>query len=390
MNTLKSAAMVVILTGVLVGVYVTIYKPPSSPPPGMTQQDVDDLGPPLIEDGSEDAGNAVAASDWHHDAGRQMPLAADQSTLGNSSVIPPAASDLEDRNPADPRARSEALPLSHTEPIAEDRVPPGSVYGPPLTSEAENPAASAHAYDHAAIAGRLAQHNFRRAFDTARRQIDEGEFRDALATLSPYYGQPDLTVEQQGELAAWLDALAAKVIYSREHLLAMPYKVRGSQERMIDVAHKCGVTAHLLQNINAAAVNNPQVLLPGTILKVVPGPFRAEVSLARGEITLFLNDLYAGRFPMALGDEPAPPGQYQVQQKQHMPTYVAVAGRTIAGNDPANPYGAFSLNLTSQLRIHGSPLIASSGKQRGCISLSPKDAEDLYAILTEGSIVVIK
>jgi lipoprotein-anchoring transpeptidase ErfK/SrfK len=112
--------------------------------------------------------------------------------------------------------------------------------------------------------------------------------------------------------------------------------------------------------------------------------------LARGEITVFLNELYAGRFPVALGDEPVVPGQYQVQQKQYMPTYVGNDGRTVAGNDPANPYGAFSLNLNSHVRIHGSPLIAPAGQPRGCIGLSPKDAEDLYGILTEGSIVVIK
>ncbi|HUE74099.1 MAG TPA: L,D-transpeptidase [Pirellulaceae bacterium] len=387
MNTLKSAALVVILTGVLVGVYVTVYKPPVTPPPGMSQQDLDDLGPPLIEDDAQ-SDDPAASSGWEHDAAHdQTPLAAGESHLGGSSVIPPAASDLEDRNPADPLASPVARSLSHSEPLIEQQ----SIYSSPPPGETDSAAASpAASYDAAAVAGRLAQHNFRRDFDTARRQIDEGEFRAALATLSPHYGQSDLTPQQHGELVAWLDALAAKVIYSREHLLAQPYKVRGSNERMIDVARKCGVTAHLLQNINASAVNNPEVLLAGTVLKVVPGPFRAEVSLARGEITVFLNELYAGRFPMALGDEPVVPGQYQVQQKQHMPTYVGSDGRTVAGNDPANPYGAFSLNLNSHVRIHGSPLIAPAGRPRGCIGLSPKDAEDLYGILTEGSIVVIK
>lgn len=387
MNTLKSAALVVILTGVLVGVYVTVYKPPVTPPPGMSQQELDDLGPPLIEDDAHSDGPA-ASSGWEHDAAHdQTPLAAGESHLGGSSVIPPAASDLEDRNPADPLASPVARSLSHSEPLTEQQ----SIYSSPPPGETGSAAASpAASYDAAAVAGRLAQHNFRRDFDTARRQVDEGEFRAALATLTPHYGQGDLTPQQHGELVAWLDALAAKVIYSREHLLAQPYKVRGSNERMIDVARKCGVTAHLLQNINASAVNNPEVLLAGTVLKVVPGPFRAEVSLARGEITVFLNELYAGRFPMALGDEPVVPGQYQVQQKQYLPTYVGSDGRTVAGNDPANPYGTFSLNLSSHVRIHGSPLIAPAGRPRGCIGLSPKDAEDLYGILTEGSIVVIK
>ena len=384
MNTLKSAALVVILTGVLVGVYVTIYKPPAAPPPGMTQQEVEDLGPPLIEE-NVPAGAADAPGREY-----EQPLSSGSSTLGTSISFPPGPADLEERNPADPPVSPDATSANHTVPL-EGSPASESVYGP---TPGENPASAAQSaappYDLAAAAVRLAQHNFRREFDAARRQIDEGEFRAALAILSPYYGQPDLTPQQQADLTAWLDALAAKVIYSPEHLLAQPYKVRGTQERLVDVAHRCGVTAQLLQNINARTVNNPDVLLPGTVLKVVPGPFRGEVNLARGEITVFLNELYAGRFPISRGDEPVLPGQYQVQQKQHLPTYVGNDGRTIAGNDPANPYGTLSLNLTSHVRIHGSPLIASRGQPRGCISLSPKDAEDLFGILTEGSIVVIK
>lgn len=395
MNTLKSAALVVILTGVLVGVYVTLYKPAVTPPPGMTQQQLDELGPPLIEEegaADHDHFHGATARD-HRPARDQMPLAASDSLLYGPGVVPPTGSDFGESSPADPPIRPEGRPLSHSEPLADDRAAAGNVYSFPLPGEtsAASAAVSPPApYDAAAVARRLAQHNFKLDWEQAKRQVDEGQFRAALATLTPHYGHADLPPDHQAELVAWLDALAAKVIYSREHLLARPYKVRGSQERMIDVARHFGVTAQLLQNINSAVVNNPDVMLPGTVLKVVPGPFRAEVSLARSEITLFLGDLYAGRFPMARGDEPVSPGQYQVQQKQPNPTYVGSDGRTIAGNDPANPYGAISLNLGSQVRIHGSALIAASGKPRGCISLSPRDAEDLFSILGEGSIVVIK
>ena len=379
MNTLKSAALVVVLAGVLVAVYVTVYQPPVAPPPGMTQQEVDDLGPPLIEEDAAHEEADTTTQDF------PLPHSSGPSALTGSNVAPPGAPELEERSPADPATGADARSAAHTVPVPESLVS-RSVYEP--QDDAARPASPP--YDLAAAAERLAQHNFKRDFEAARRQVDEGLFRAALATLSPYYGRPELTEQQHADLTAWLDALAAKVIYSPEHLLTQPYRVRGSQERMIDVAQKCGVSTQLLQNINAAAVNNPDVLLPGTVLKVVPGPFRAEINLARGEITIFLTELYAGRFPIALGDEPVLPGQYQVQQKQYMPTYVSSDGRTIAGNDPANPYGGFSLNLNSQVRIHGSPLISARGQSRGCISLSPKDAEDLFGILTEGSIVAIK
>ncbi len=61
------------------------------------------------------------------------------------------------------------------------------------------------------------------------------------------------------------------MIYSREHLLEVPYEVR-LKETLFDVASRCRVPYYLLANING--VSDPQVLVPGTQLKIVPGPFR--------------------------------------------------------------------------------------------------------------------
>ena len=393
MNTLKSAALVVILAGVLYGVYITLHHSPA-PPPGMSQQDVDDLGPPQIDEG---VGAHSAASETADEERRALrdapPLAENVPSLYGDSAVSPEIPGGDETSPAAPLP-SPVHRASPATPSPADRTSP-SLYGDPLSAAAGQTVVTSATqtvpeYDAQAVAQRLAVHTFKRDWERARLQVDAGEFRAALATLSPYYGQAELPPDHQAQLVTWLDALAAKVIYSREHLLTGAYKVRGTQARMIDVASQFGVSAQLLQNINAKVVNNPDVLLPGTELKVVPGPFRAEVSLARSEITVYLNELYAGRFPLALGDEPAPPGQYQVMRKQTSPTYVASDGRTIPGNDPSNPYGYFCLHLGSEVRIHGSPAIGASGPMRGCISLSPKDAEDLYAILMPGSVVLIK
>ena len=392
MNTLKSAALVVILAGVLYGVYITLHNAPA-PPPGMTQKQVDELAPPRIEDGGPaTAGSADADSRAVRDA---PPLTENLPSLYGPGAVSPAVPETSENSPADPPTSPAGRAISHTGPVPDDRTA-NSVYNVPLPGESAGGAATRGAsqtvpgFDAQAVARRLALHTFKRDWEKARLQVDASDFRGALATLTPYHGPPDLPAEHQAQLATWLDALAAKVIYSREHWLTGAYKVRGTQARMIDVATQYGVSAQLLQNINAAVVNNPAVLLPGTELKVVPGPFRAEVSLARHEITVYLNELYAGRFPFTQGDEPASPGQYQVQRKQTLPTYVGADGRTVAGNDPANPYGSVCLHLGSEVRIHGSPAIGQVGKPRGCISLSPKDAEDLCAILVPGSVVVIR
>jgi hypothetical protein len=149
------------------------------------------------------------------------------------------------------------------------------------------------------------------------------------------------------------------------------------------------VPAELLQNINGVA--DPRVLLPNTTLKLVPGPLRAEANLATSELTLFLGDLYAGRFPFTLGNEPPQPGEFEVKDRQPERTYYGPDGRTIAANDPTNPYGQCWIDLGPSACIHGSPLSPAPGAPAlGCISLSPQDARDVYSILARGSRVVVK
>jgi lipoprotein-anchoring transpeptidase ErfK/SrfK len=231
----------------------------------------------------------------------------------------------------------------------------------------------------------------------AEQLVADGKFRDALLTLSPYYAHPDLAAAEQAQLMPWLDALAAKVIYSREHLLAAPYEVRRN-ETLPDIAQKLQVPWMLLHSINREVVNDPQILVPGTQLKVVPGPFRADVSLTASEITLFLGEMYAGRFPFALGNEAPQPGGYRVQDKLTNRTYYAADGRTIPANDPGNPYGGAWIDLGHEVSIHGSPISSAAAQPAGsttaatlgCISLSPQDARDVFGILSVGSEVTIR
>jgi lipoprotein-anchoring transpeptidase ErfK/SrfK len=362
-NTLKSAALVIVLAGVLYGVYVTLHQPPPEPPPGLTREQVEqDTVPPEVDFGpgaSENNISAVPGGSREVSPRKMKPSF--PSEEGNSSA-PPLT--LDESLPPGPEV---ATGVAETQAGHETPLPDGN----PRASEVNLTAA-----------------NFKRDWISATYQVDEGKFREALATLTPYYRSPDLQPEQQAQLLEWLDALAAKVIYSSEHHLASPHVVTSDRERLVDVARKYGVSAQLLASINHEAINNPNVLVVTTRLKVVPGPFRAEVDLASSEITIFLDKLYAGRFPFALGDEPPAPGQYQVRETKMEQTYFGE--RVIPAGDPNNPYGQWWLDLGNNASIHGSPARSQPGKVRGCISLSPQDAQDVAAILAVGSKVVVK
>jgi len=218
--------------------------------------------------------------------------------------------------------------------------------------------------------------------------VADGKFKSALAKLSPYYANADVPAADRGQLIAWLDALAAKVIYSREHLLDSPYRVRRS-DTLFEVARQYSVPWPLLQRVNGLGDRDPNVMVPGTELKIIPGPFRADVNLTSSELTLFLGDLYAGRFPFSIGEHQPPPGAYQVKDKRNDYPYYSLDGRVIPNNDPSNPYGGFWLSLGGELSIHGSPL-SPGPRPLGSISLSPQDARDAYSILSLGSEVTVR
>ena len=225
------------------------------------------------------------------------------------------------------------------------------------------------------------------AIKVADTQYEKSQRKEALATLSLFYNTPGLTSAERSQLLSRLDPLAGEVIYSQSHLLEQPHRV-GQSETMMEIAIKYEVPWQLLANING--IDDPITVLPGTELKVVKGPFRAEVDLTKSELTLFLGDLYAGRFPVSIGTDPVPkPGTFTVQDKQAERTYYDAAGSPVPSGSPNNPYGDLWLDLGSQLSIHGSPY-ATKPSDQGCISVAGDFADDLFGILSQGSSVTIR
>jgi lipoprotein-anchoring transpeptidase ErfK/SrfK len=392
-NTLKSAALVVVLLGVLYGVYVVLSKPHMLAPVAPAAAPGEDLGPPLVDfsgsGGHDHATAPSAANSVAPSRGSYQPSLDSPASLPPPTTVPPT--DF----PADPSLTSAAgstrrssydapAPAASGGASHGDAAPPLEPAANSSTAPSEDPAADP------ARAAALTAWSLRRDLQAAEQLVADSKFPDALIKLSPYHRHPDLTSDDQSQLTAWLDALAAKVIYSREHLLATPYEVRRN-ETLDDIARRHQVPWMLLASINREVVNDPQILVPGTQLKVVPGPFRADVSLAAGEVTLFLGEMYAGRFPFALGNEPPQPGSYKVQDKLNNRTYYAADGRTIPANDPSNPYGGAWIDLGHEVCIHGSPIApAGPAATLGCISLSPQDARDVFGILSVGSDVTIR
>ena len=287
---------------------------------------------------------------------------------------------------ADPYGAASSGPDRYGSP--EEQVPPGDY--PPAdgypTSDAPPPYDAPPGGDPAMSAGG----DFAAALGAAQHELESGQLAQALAELTHWYGNPQLTPEQQQQLNALLDQVAGTVVYSTQNVLEPPYEVQPG-ERLEMIGEKYQVPWQLLAKING--IDDPAALQPGERLKVVRGPFHAEIHLERRELVLLTADnLYAGRFRIGVGSEhPPQEGTFAVSEKVENPVYYG-RERAIGAEDPNNPLGERWIGLGKQMSIHGTNNPESIGRTDlpGSISLTEQDVEDVFDILSLGSRVTIR
>ncbi len=226
------------------------------------------------------------------------------------------------------------------------------------------------------------------AIDEAELLIQQGQHYEALLKLSFAYDPIGMSAEDRQKMRRWLDPLAAKVIYSKEHLIGAPYQIHAG-ETLQSIATKHSVPWQLLANING--LRDPAAAQQGMSIKVVPGPFHAELDSAASTLTLFVGRLYAGQFAVTINESNAPqPGEYQVNDKQPGHSYYAGNAQTLSPEDPQNPFGGVWIDLGNNIAIHSTANSPGQSEHHGCISLAAKDANDLYGILSLGSNVIVR
>jgi LysM repeat protein len=420
METLKTALVVVLLLAVLYGVFVVLNKPDLGHPPEMAWL-AQEASPPEVEYGEA---FAMPSSKFPPMITEPPEMKSSISPLRGEIMEPPAEVSLDDMaaadadrekqareqqaggadiaDPADAEApgaistfdtRAAVATEADLSPLAPRNIPgnlasvdrPDSGQG---SSFYEQPASNARPAAGPPDGELGASISFDDAWQMAMEQLNNQSWADALRTLSVFYDRPEVAGRDRQRLLDVLDPLAGKVIYSTEHLLEPPYQVRPG-ETLLEVAQRYQVPALLLKNINGIA--DPQRLTPGSVLKVVRGPFRAEVTLAKDELVLFLGDYYAGRFAVSIGNDPRPaPGEYAVLGKQEGREYFAPNGSRIPPLANDNPYGRWWIDLGGDICIHASAATTPTHGGLGCVALDSNDAADVFGILSIGSTVLIR
>lgn len=430
MQTLKTAFLVVFMLIAVYGAYMIISKPPMKPPEEVSQLTEKDLQAPDIGIGdsvspdelvfgsaanisntTESSTDSEAGKDDFDPDNLESSLdinidgLEEASQPDNLETTPDATDNVEptanptplETTPTNTSAAGNPNPLltDQPDPLTNPDTNPSLIVPPEQNPDAliDDPSAvNPASVTQPEITTRFAspaERSFEKAWISATKQMAQDHFREALLTLSVFFDDPNLSQLNHTRLLGKLDTLAAHVIYSKLHLLEPAFIVRPG-DTMNSIAKQYRVPAALLKNING--IQSESSLLPGTELKVVRGPFRSSISLAKNEMTLFLGHLYAGRFPISIGNNPSPrPGSYQVQLKQSGRPFYNAAKQSIPAGDINNPYGNVWIDLGSNMSIHGTPRVATDANQgHSCIGLGAVDAQDIYGILTEGSQVIIR
>src|SRR5204862_8062506 len=120
-----------------------------------------------------------------------------------------------------------------------------------------------------------ARFEYEASMRAAQSLASQGKLIEALRELSRWYDHAAVPPEDQARLVDFLGQLAGTVIYSRKSFLAAPYLVRAG-DSLESIAAQHQVPWQWLAKING--LDNPSNLMPGQQLKVVHGPFTAQLT----------------------------------------------------------------------------------------------------------------
>ncbi|QDT70251.1 LysM domain protein [Planctomycetes bacterium MalM25] len=286
--------------------------------------------------------------------------------------------------PSFPTATQEKLPLpdvipqaNYGAPAASTELPPNGVSGsvPSLGSAtsrySETPAATPIAPPTASAPG------FDAAWQAAQTALQRNELPQAHRMLSKWRTEPNLTPTQRTQLESLLAQLAGTLVYSTQHFLAPPHRVEAG-ETLATIGEQYQVPWQLLAKINGVA--KVDGVEPGQVIKVLRGPFAADVDLQRGELALMLDGVYAGKFPIRVEGATPGEGAWMVGQKRLEPDALSAS--------PVTPKVVLQSPTGQQVELSATP--TPSPGTTGRLTVASRDLSDLYDILSVGSAVTIR
>lgn len=356
MESLKPLLLFVVLGGVGYGVYVALNQsPPLEPVPRVAPIKNKATPPaaksvrtpsPALPGPGPSASSPPAASTSPPTRANSLPFG-----IGMAGAQAAAAPPMAGRESAPPQLASDPIDRPPASATAERSSPPPN----------DAPAEADRARDEFASSLRYGQS-----------LLAAGKLVEALRELSRWYDHPALSPPDQNQLVEILGQLAGTVIYSPDPWLGPPYVVQPG-DTLEHIADGCQVPWQLLAKING--IHSSVQLNPGEHLKVIRGPFHAQLNLQQQWLALFVDGMYAGRFPVQGGRETQKPdGTYPVAK--------------FAVDNPSNVARRPYVSLGGDLHLCVPDDAGTPGV--GAVRINDRDMADVFDILSERSQVTVR
>ncbi|MDD5216762.1 MAG: L,D-transpeptidase family protein [Candidatus Omnitrophica bacterium] len=217
-----------------------------------------------------------------------------------------------------------------------------------------------------------------------------GKYSQAQEIYQALLKDPGVPKKQMKGIRKKLEKLNTELLFSRFAMPGSVFYTVVEGDSLREIAKKNNTTIELIKKANGLKGDK---ILPGMKLKVMNGTFSIKVDKSDNVLTLLLNDQVFKHYPVATGEKNSTPtGEFKIVSKVENPTWYH-DGAVVAPENPENILGTRWLGFDYQgYGIHGTTKPESVGKQvsAGCVRMINEDAEELYAIVPNGTKVFVK
>ena len=244
----------------------------------------------------------------------------------------------------------------------------------------------------------------------ARQHLAEGDLLTARTILSQAVQSNTLSAAADEEARYMATAINDRLVFSSEIIPGDPYSLQyvvRSGDSLSKIVKNLGLQVdwRFIQRINA--LPRPDTIRVGQTLKVVTGPFHADINRDRHRLSLYLgegpNRVFVRDFLVGLGEyDSTPSGLFRVREHSKLVNPPWTNPRTreqYTANDPNNPIGEFWLGLEgidehnrqeAGFGLHGTidPDSIGRNESMGCVRLDDGDIDLIYEVLAEGVSIV--
>ena len=236
--------------------------------------------------------------------------------------------------------------------------------------------------------------------------IEQGRFLEARALLTQAIDSGAISASEALEARQMLGMVNEELVFGPEVFAGDPWSSEyvvqpGDSLSRIVSREDLKIDWRLLQMVNG--LDRPEKIQVGQTIKILHGPFHAEVNKRNHQLDLFMGEgperAFVKSYTVGLGQfDSTPTGRFRVRKGQKIvnPTWTNPrTGEFYPADDPENPIGEYWLGLEGLdatnkgergFGIHGTiePDSIGTDSSMGCVRLRDGEIDTIYALMAEG------